>query len=190
VDYSLSKVLKTSRKLLKELNKKPLLISFGLFLFFLGASRYYELRVLSFTETPAQIQTADRGAVPAQITIPSLKIDIQVNRGSTKDGVWQISYENATFLDSSETPGSEGNTVIYGHNKKVIFGNLPYLSIGQKVVIKTQDGKLHIYEVYKKEFVKPDRIDLVSPTDYEELTLFTCWGLFDSQRVVVKAKPV
>jgi len=79
---------------------------------------------------------------------------------------------------------------VYGHNKKIIFGSLPYLSIGQKVIVKTQDGKLYTYEVYKKDFVKPARVDLVSPTNFEELTLFTCWGLFDSQRVVVKAKPM
>jgi sortase (surface protein transpeptidase) len=80
--------------------------------------------------------------------------------------------------------------VIYGHNKKVIFGNLPYLSLGQKIIIKTKDGKTYTYEAYQKDFVGADRIDLVSPTNTEELTIYTCWGLFDTQRAVLKAKPI
>lgn len=194
-------VLKTSRKLLKKLNSKKfrrlrspiLLLITGILLIVFGGYNYYKIRTLSFTKAPptATLQGSTlKGALPVQITIPSIKIDEPVDTGMIKDGVWQISYNHPTFLDSSARPGEGGNVVIYGHNKKVIFGNLPYLSLGQKILIKTADGKIHTYEVYKKEFVKPDRVDLVSPTDHEELTIYTCWGLFDSQRVVVKAKPV
>jgi len=113
-----------------------------------------------------------------------------VDPAEIKNGVWQISYQNATFLSSSATPGSGGNVVIYGHNKTAIFGNLPYLSIGQQIYIKTGDGKIHKYEVYKKDFVGPERVDLISPTDKEELTVYTCWGIFDQSRAVIKAKPI
>lgn len=189
--YSLSKVLKTSKKLVKKLNQKPIfLISLGLFIFLVGASNYYTSRILSFTQTPSEAQVVLKGELPTQIDIPSIGIALPIEVGEIKDGVWQISYNTPTFLDSSARPGSGGNVVIYGHNKKAIFGNLPYLSLGQKIYIKTTDDKIHVYEAYKKEFVNPDRIDLVSPTDQEELTIYTCWGLFDLQRVVIKAKPV
>jgi len=193
VDYLLSKVLKTSRKLSKKLklfHRSLLFIFFGLILLSFGGINYYRVRILSFKKAPAEAQSVQQGELPIQITIPSIKIDIPIDSGTINNGVWQISYKNATFLANSARPGAGGNTVIYGHNKKAIFGSLPYLSIGQKVIVKTQDGKLYTYEVYKKDFVRPDRVDLVSPTNYEELTLFTCWGLFDSQRVVVKAKPM
>lgn len=160
----------------------------GLILLFFGGYNYYRIRILSFAGTPTATQTA--GDRPTQITIPSLKIDLKIEPGQIKNDVWQISYQNATFLDGSASPGTKGNIVIYGHNKKLIFGNLPYLSIGQKISLKTESGKIYQYEVYKKDFVKPDRMDLVSPTNHEELTIFTCWGLFDSQRVVVKARPL
>lgn len=173
----------------KRLDKYPLLlVSFGLFLFFLGASRWWQLRVLSFAQVPAAVATG--GEIPNQIIIPSLKIDIPVDEAEIKEGIWQISYKNATFLKTSARPGMGGNIVIYGHNKKAIFGSLPYLALGQKVILKTREGKTYEYEVYRKEFVAPSRVDLVSPTDHEELTLFTCWGLFDGRRVVVKARPV
>lgn len=182
---------KTSRKLLNWLNAKPtLLISLGLTIFLVGASHYYQVRILSFTKPIAAAQTVRVGELPAQITIPSIGIDLPIDLGEIKDGVWQISYDHPTFLSTSARPGTGGNVVIYGHNKKVIFGNLPYLSLGQKIIIKTVDGKIYTYVAYRKDFVGPDRVDLVSPTKAEELTIYTCWGLFDSQRVVVKAKPV
>ncbi len=193
MEHLLSKVLKASKKKIKRLKKfnKPIsLVLIGLLLFSFGLYHYLSIRILSFEGTPETENVSQKGELPTQITIPSINIDIQIEQGSIKDGVWGISYDKATFLSSSQRPGIPGNSVIYGHNKKAIFGNLPYLSIGQKVFVKTTDGVVHTYEVYKKDFVSPDRIDLVSPTENEELTLFTCWGLFDSQRVVVKARPI
>jgi len=189
VQHLPQKALKTSKKLLRKLNSPILFIILGLVIFAFGGINYYRVRILSFKEAPISVQS-QAGDRPVQVIIPSLKIDILIETADIKNGIWEISYNSATFLNSSSRPGEGGNTVIYGHNKKAIFGSLPYLSVGQKVTIKTEDGTLLSYQVYKKDFVKPDRIDLVSPTDHEELTLFTCWGLFDSQRVVVKAKPI
>jgi sortase A len=189
VQSLLSQARKTSKRFDKWLSDKPfLLISLGLFLFFVGAVHYHQLRVLSFTTAPETVKNDTKGELPTQITIPSIGIDLPIELGSIQDGVWQISYTKPTFLDSSARPGTGGNVVIYGHNKKLIFGNLPYLSVGQKVTIKTVGGKTYTYEVYKKDFVRPDRVDLVSPTDREELTIFTCWGILDSYRAVIKAR--
>lgn len=186
-----ARLKKSLRKYSIWLDKRPsVFIIVGLFIFLFGASRYYQIRVLSFSNVPpATLQGQSLQApVPVQITIPSINIDEPIDVGTIKDGVWQISYDHPTFLDSSASPGTGGNVVIYGHNKKVIFGNLPYLSLGQKIIIKTADGKTYIYEAYWKDFVSSDRVDLVSPENKEDLTIYTCWGLFDSQRVVVKAK--
>ena len=184
-------VSKTLKKLSRWLSNRPLLvISIGLFIFFVGAVHYYQLRILSFTQTPAEAQTTVKGELPTEISIPSININEPIDIGSIKDGVWQISYNNPTFLETSARPGTGGNIVIYGHNKKAIFGNLPYLSIGQKIMIKTTDGKTYTYIVYEKDFVGPGRVDLVSPTNTEELTIYTCWGIFDIDRAVVKSKPL
>ncbi len=191
MEYSQSKVLKRSKKLLKKLNSSPLFfLSLGLLLLFFGGINYYRVRVLSFTKSPVAIAEEQKGEYPTRIMIPSVAIDLPIENGEIKDGVWKISYSNATFLNTSGRPGGDGNIVIYGHNKKAIFGNLPFLSLGQKIIIKTEDGVLHTYEAYQKDFVGPDRVDLISPTDKEELTIYTCWGFFDSQRVVIKAKPI
>lgn len=182
---------KLAKKASRWFNNKPsFLIAIGLFLLFVGASRYYQLRILSFSKTPTETQTAVKGELPTQIIIPSINVDLPIEVGAIKNGIWQISYDKATFLGTSGRPGTGDNVVIYGHNKKAIFGNLPYLSIGQKIFIKTADSKIYTYEVYQKDFVGADRIDLVSKTDKEELTIYTCWGFIDSQRAVLKAKPI
>ena len=185
-----AKLKKKLSKLSKWLDKRPaFLTTLGLLIFLFGAAHYYQIRVLSFAKSPSQaVITQRQGAVPTQITIPSINIDEPIDVGTIKDGVWQISYDHSTFLDSSANPGTGGNVVIYGHNKKAIFGNLPYLSLGQKIIVKTADGKTYTYEAYWKDFVASDRVDLVSPENKEDLTIYTCWGLFDSQRAVVKAK--
>lgn len=181
--------LQTSEKP-KRFNSSVVFIFIGLALLVFGGINYYRVRILSFTKSPVPAPVEQKGEYPVRITIPSIAIDLPIDIGEIKDGVWRVSYTNATFLNTSGRPGGDNNTVIYGHNKKAIFGNLPYLSLGQKIIIKTQDGVLHTYEAYQKDFVGSDRVDLVSPTDQEELTIYTCWGLFDSKRVVIKAKPI
>ena len=189
--YSQSKVLKKSKKLLKRVNSSPRFFLFlGLFFLLFGGINYYRVRILSFTKSPVTTSVEQKGELPVRVTIPSIGIDLAVDVGEIENGVWKISYSNATFLSTSGRPGGDNNTVIYGHNKKAILGNLPYLSLGQYIYVKTADGVMHKYEAYQKDFVGPDRVDLVSSTNKEELTIYTCWGLFDTQRVVVKAKPV
>lgn len=191
VAYSRSKVLKKVKKLLGKFISSPrFFLIVGIFLMLYGGINYWRLRILSFTSAPDSITSVQKGDLPVQIIIPSVGIDLPVEVGGIKGGVWQISYDKATFLGSSAGLGTGGNTVIYGHNKKAIFGNLPYLSLGQKIIVKTQSGELKNYEAYWKDFVKPDRVDLVSATDNEELTIYTCWGTFDQTRAVIKARPI
>jgi len=160
----------------------------GVTLLIFGSINYYKARILSFNKVPVATQKmTENSDIPVEIIIPSINIDLKVDPGEIKSGVWQISAVNATFLASSAIPGNNGNTVIYGHNQKIIFGNLPYLSIGQKIIVKTKSGKIYNYIAKNKYFVGQDRVDLVSPTNEEVLTIYTCWGLFDSQRVVVIA---
>lgn len=187
---SLRKAVKPANKYLKRNGSSLLFVFLGVTIFLFGFINYYRVRVLSFSKVPPEaVRSTQNLDIPAEVSIPSLKIDLPVDPGQIKDGVWQISGSNATFLDTSAVPGSGGNTVIYGHNKKIIFGNLPYLSVGQKIIVKTKSGKVFNYVAKEKFFVGPDRVDLVSPSSGEELTIYTCWGIFDSQRAIIKAFP-
>jgi LPXTG-site transpeptidase (sortase) family protein len=189
VEQSQQSESKTSRKLQGKLGSS-VLIFVGITIFVFGAYNYYKERILSFSKVPPQASQAVQSIdAPVEIIIPSVNIDLKVDPGTIKDGVWQISQKNATFLDTSAAPGGGGNVVIYGHNKKEIFGNLPFIGVGKKIMIKTKSGKIYNYLVEKKYIVSPDRVDLVSPMPTEQLTIYTCYGLFDSQRAVIVAKP-
>ena len=186
------KLLTWEEKLLKKYkaNKLPyLLIIFGVLLFIVGGINYYEARILSFKNVPTVSTATAHEDVPTEVIIPSLNLDIPVEPGQIKGGVWEVSTKGAVFLSTSAAPGVNGNTIIYGHNLKRIFGSLPFVSVGQRVIVKTKSGKIYNYIVDKKYFVNPDRTDLVSPTTEPVLTLYTCWGFLDSQRAVITAKP-
>lgn len=178
-----------SLKLIKRNKLQFLLIFIGLTIFSFGAVNYYRIRILSFNNTPKEVETKNN-EIPVQITIPSLNLELPIDQGEIKNGVWGISEKNATHLKTSANPRGGGNIVIYGHNKTAIFGKIPSLKIGEEINIKTSSGDIYKYKLTNKLWVKPDRIDLVSPTTNEELTLYTCGGLFDSLRVVLKASPV
>jgi LPXTG-site transpeptidase (sortase) family protein len=182
------------KKFLGNFKKRPLswaLILAGFILIIFGSTNYFRIRRLSFNGTPQLAQNSGENLeMPVELIIPSLSLNLKVDPGVILDGIWQVSNQNATYLTTSAPPGQNGNTVIYGHNLKRILGNLPYISDGQKITIKTMSGKLLNYTVISKVIVSPDRIDLVSPTSTEELTIYTCTGFADTKRVVVKAKPI
>lgn len=168
-----------------------LFITIGLFLAFFSFENYRAKYLLSFTKSPEVfLKNQENEDKPQRIIIPSVNIDITIEEGGIKDGVWTVSRDNATHLDISSDLASDGNIVIYGHNKRKIFGSLPYVKEGDIIKVLGESGKEYNFVVYQKVFVDPERVDLVMPTTYKELTLYTCWGLLDQKRAVIKARPL
>lgn len=89
----------------------------------------------------------------------------------------------------SALPGENGNIILYGHNLNTIFGYLMDTKIGAIVNIRMTDGSLHRYTVTETQVVAPSQTQLLAPTTHEVLTLYTCTGLLDSLRFVVRAIP-
>lgn len=180
----------------KRTNKQLLLIFstvLGLLLIAVGEfTLYYERRVLSFTSNPYSSPQSHSNAefLPKKIMISDLKIDLPIEEGKIADGVWEISTKNATHLDTSSLPGESGNIVIYGHNKRVIFGSLVGARKGMKIDIIMANGNIRSYVVNEVLKVDPSNIGVVSPMSKEELTVYTCTGFLDSKRLVVKASPI
>lgn len=172
------------------------MIAIGLSMFLLGGSYLvYQKSVLTFNTLPqksieptAPIHT---NSLPVKIEIPSLNISLPITVSTISEkGIWEISEAGASFLGSSGVPGSDTNTVIYGHNKKYLFGSLVSLKTGDKIFIQSEDGIQHQYIVEETKTVSPNEISVVLPTDEERLTVYTCTGFLDSKRFVVRAKPV
>lgn len=185
--------LRHSRKKAIKIKASLILVGFvGVLLFLLGAYIKYQKYILSFNESPPEVITTNkRAAVPANIIISSANIDLSVEESDIVDGVWEISETGASFLSSSARPGEMGNIVIYGHNKKKLFGNLINKNlIGQIIQIRSEDGTFYEYKISNVKTVSPTNIEDVLPTDGETLTLYTCTGILDSKRLIIKAEPI
>ena len=153
---------------------------------------YWERRVLSFSTNPyTQVSNSNEAnLLPKRIYIKNAGIDLAIEEGKIIDGVWQISNTTATHLVNSEVPGRNGNIVIYGHNLRTIFGKLVNVKKGDVIDLFAANGKKYEYKVSDILKVDPSDIEVVTPTKYPILTIYTCTGFLDSKRLVVKALPL
>ncbi len=136
------------------------------------------------------------------ITIPSLNLmDVTIVHPDdpfSKEGILAPLKKGLGHLFAY--PGNTGKAMIYGHSSSYpwdisdytrIFRQINKMVVGERVYI-THEGKLHVYEVTRKQVI--DAKD-VSPFNDdgtgEELILYTCWPP-DSikQRYLVHASPV
>ena len=174
------------------MNRFPLiLLSFGLVLLTLwGVHRYCYIRSLTLSDAilAAFAHQKTQGAYPIHITVGT-SINLPVVEAGKMDGSWAISQTSANHVHESALPGTRGNTIIYAHNARDLFGPLDKVTIGTAIVVRTTDGELHHYIVASISWVTPGHTELLLPTPTETLTLYTCAGLLDSLRIVVRAVP-
>lgn len=128
------------------------------------------------------------GDYPVRIIIPAVNIDLTVEPAKVNDGVWEVHDTKANFGLGSALPENKGNSVIFAHAKDNLF--LPLRSVNKNDLISllTRDGKWFNYQVVEKKEVSPEQIETIRPTFDKTLTLFTCSGFADSQRLIVIAK--
>src|SRR5581483_7954912 len=145
----------------------------------------------SFTTLPQTIEPNTQPSIPpVKIRIPRFSIDLPIEEAQIKNGIWQINSKGASHLAISANPGDKGNIILYGHNKKNLFGKARGLKIGDEIDIISKDGKEFIYKITETKIVAPTDISVVAPTTGEVLTFYTCTGFLDTKRFVVKARPV
>jgi LPXTG-site transpeptidase (sortase) family protein len=126
-------------------------------------------------------------ANPTQIVISKIGIDLPIEETVIKNGIWQISANGASHLTISAKPNEEGTIIMYGHNTTNRFGPIRWLTKGDKIELKTSDGKKYTYVIAKTMKVSPDRMEIFKQKG-ETLILYTCDGFADLQRFVVIAK--
>lgn len=127
--------------------------------------------------------------LPVHIFIPwNTNADIEPMAFSA--GNWQVSDTKVTYLLGSARPGEAGNIILYGHNKREILGNIRVLVGGEKITLTTADNKQHVYVVDYAKQVSPSDVTLLGSTNTETLTMYTCAGIWDSQRYIVRAIPM
>lgn len=103
-----------------------------------------------------------------------------------------LDHETGVWRQTGEA--GQGNLVIAGHRFKYLppnqttLYNLDQLTMGDPITLWWQ-GQRHVYAVAKSFTVGRDAVQILNPTQAEQLTLYTCTDLNASHRLVVIAQP-
>ncbi len=122
---------------------------------------------------------------PARIVIERLGIDLPVDDGryDAATDTWSLSGYHAQYaLGTSLANDTSGNTFIYGHNNKYVFGPLKGLVPGDLAYIYTANGRVFTYVFSSELLVTPDNTAALQPTKNSVLTVQTCGGSWNEQR--------
>jgi len=180
--------------------KKPSRLALGVALLLMGlilvsnSQKTYISTNDSFANEPVSIkgftqENIQSVAIAKKILIPDLGIDLEVKEADVKGGYWEVFEDKAGWGKGSGLPGQVGNQVIFAHARESLFLPLRSVKLGVKIYLLTDLG-WYDYQVTDIKEVNPREIEVISPTDDETLTLYTCSGYQDSKRLIVTAKPI
>jgi len=125
------------------------------------------------TSTPLSILPALR------IAAASIHLDAPVLESPIVNGEWQVPKFAAGHLQGTDDPLQGGNVVLAGHVESIssgnVFGQIDQLHRGDLIHLYTK-ARVVTYRVSKVETVANNDMQVVGPTDQEQLTLITCSG--------------
>lgn len=163
------------------------IVSLLLFLFSFHPSRLeYQLRKNQFRENIGGLVLE---SYPQKISIPQV-LEVEVEPAVQIGSKFLTPEDKASYFINSAFPGSQGNTIIYGHNKKGVFKELHQLQGEELIMLTDQAGKKTSYQVKEIITVDPSQTGYLAATEEDILTLYTCTGWADSKRLVIKAETV
>lgn len=116
---------------------------------------------------------------PVRITIERLGINLLVSDGAYNeaDGSWTLT-ENQAHFATITTPANDfqGNTLVYGHNNKLVFSKLSQIAAGDQVRVHTDNGHIFLYSFKNSATLQPDDVSIFEYKGEPKLTLQTCSG--------------
>ncbi|HUW22084.1 MAG TPA: sortase [Candidatus Bathyarchaeia archaeon] len=142
---------------------------------------------VSFAGKPALTVVKDQ-LYPAHLKIASISLDLPVSQVELTASDWPLFTGSASYVLGSGIIGRPGNAIIYAHNRTNLFGRLKQVKNGDLVEITDQAGDKWHYQVSQVMTVSPKDIGVLSPTKSATLTLYTCTGYLDRQRLVIVSR--
>lgn len=167
------------------MNLKRVIIALAILLFLAGLLVQYiqTLQYIPYKEN-AIAKTVQTESSPVKIVIPRIGINAQVKPGGIVNGKWILSDTYVHYFSLSQ---SDNKTIFYAHERKNLFVNLKQVIKGDKILVTDETGKITIYEVYSTERILPTQFEKLN-AEAHTITLYTCDGAFDQNRLLVKAK--
>lgn len=131
-------------------------------------------------------------SVPTLVTIPKFDLSVPVGVGTyqLETDSWDISDDMAYFADESANLMSDrGTTVIYAHNKQLLFGQISKLGTGDSVFITDEHGNVSEFVYDSKKEVSPRDTSVFDSSSEYKLVLLTCSSFLDQKRMLVYFRP-
>lgn len=128
---------------------------------------------------------------PIRVVLPDSGIDLQVDRGvyDKESNSWTLSGYNAQFAEVTALANNySGNTFIYGHNNKYVFGHIKNIQPGQKALIYTDNNHVFSYSYVSTVGVDPSDTSVLDYRGPSILTIQTCSGNWNEVRQLYKFK--
>jgi hypothetical protein len=122
---------------------------------------------------------------PVRIVVLDVGIDLPVDEGryNPSDGSWSLSGYHAQYAMLTPLANdSTGNTFIYGHNNKYVFGPLKHINPGTVAKVYTDNNKIFSYDFESTYAVTPDNTSVLYYQGPSILTVQTCSGAWNEQR--------
>lgn len=170
------------------MKREIIFIVLGLILIIVGIFSFSKYNSLSLPLSKSSIALAASEPLwPKWINIAKSNITAQVTAGGITNGKWILDDNFALYLPTSGKLGEGGNTILYAHTRERLFGSLKKTTIGDIIILGDANGKIYNYKVYSIEYIKPNQVEKIETDLKDTVTLFTCDGWFDEDRLVVKA---
>lgn len=128
-------------------------------------------------------------AVPSQLFIPKIRLSARIISAEKQENTWEVHPHDINYGIGTAIPGEPGNTVIFAHRRRNLFIDLNKINIGDQIFVGTSID-FFSYQVIDKFSVNPSEPWPTASTKNDELTLFTCNGTEDKERLIIKARPI
>lgn len=130
----------------------------------------------------------DLGQRPVSITFNGRTVPIKP--GTESASGWTLDRQSAFHVEQSAFPGEKGNAIIYGHNTNNIFGSLKQMKVDDVFDLTLLNGTTTTFQVFDVVTVSPAENGYLYPTGREQLTVYTCAGFLDKDRLIVRSVPL
>jgi len=186
-------MLSTFKKIVKDIGfYSSMMPLYGIMLLFLMAAYqstpFIKQPVLVQAQIPPRPipeEVIITSGIPDRLIIPALSIDMDLQDGTylPEQNAWTLSPRGAHYATmTAQANDHSGNTFIYGHNNKHVFGPLKNLLPGQEVQIITKNGLKFTYSYERSEALEPEDTSVLGYTEKPQLTLQTCSGNWNEKR--------
>lgn len=132
---------------------------------------------------------------PNRILVPSLAIDLPVVSQSYSPALktWPVAVSTANYAaETALINNTKGQSLIYGHDNRAVFGLLLSMQPGTIVYVYTNNGHIFKYSYVGYKDVAPQQVSIIADMANAPvgLNLITCTGNYFQYRHLMSLKLV